>query len=87
VIGAAAGRLFVDITAVVRSSLGRRLAPRVLDFMEARSAVILRVLFDDPRLAIVDRSPLPVLRRVLRVAARYRVPLVVAQAILRPPVA
>jgi rifampicin phosphotransferase len=87
VIGAAAGRLFVDITAVVRSSLGRRLAPRVLDFMEARSAVILRGLFDDPRLAIVDRSPLPVLRRVLRVAARYRVPLVVAQAILRPPVA
>jgi phosphohistidine swiveling domain-containing protein len=87
VIGAAAGRLFIDITAVVRSSLGRRLAPRVLDFMEARSAVILRGLFDDPRLAIVDGSRWPVLRRAVRVAARYRVPLVVGQAVLRPQVA
>jgi rifampicin phosphotransferase len=87
VVGAAAGRLFLDITAVVRSSLGRWLAPKVLDVMEARSAVILRGLFDDPRLAMVYKSRWPVLRRVFRVAARFRVPLVVAQAILRPQVA
>ena len=35
-------RLFVDLTTVLRSRVGRSLMPRVLDVMEARSAVVLR---------------------------------------------
>ncbi|HEX5348536.1 MAG TPA: PEP/pyruvate-binding domain-containing protein [Pseudonocardiaceae bacterium] len=44
-------RPFVDITPVLRSRVGRALVPRILDVMEARSAVVLRRLCDDPRLA------------------------------------
>ena len=71
----AAGRLFFDITPIVRSRAGRAYFPRLLDVMEARSAVVLRGLFDDPRLSVVHRSWLQVVRRLTRVAARYGVPL------------
>jgi rifampicin phosphotransferase len=67
-------RIFVDFTAVVRSRVGRALAPRVLDVMEARSAAVLRRLFDDRRLSVTQRSRRPVLRRVARLAARHRLP-------------
>ncbi|MCV2488559.1 PEP-utilizing enzyme [Geodermatophilus sp. YIM 151500] len=83
----AAGRLFFDVTTIVRSTPGRALFPRVLDVMEARSAAVLRGLFDDPRLALVHRSWRPFARRVAVVAARYRVPLVVAQALVSPAAA
>src|SRR3712207_5516642 len=55
-VGAAAGRMFLDITTIVRSAAGRAVFPRLLDVMEARSAVVLRGLFDDPRLSLVHRS-------------------------------
>ena len=44
----AAGRIFVDATPALRSKVGRAVAPRMLDIMEARSAVVLRRLFEDP---------------------------------------
>ena len=44
-------RVFVDLTGALRGSVGRALIPRMLDVMEARSAAILRRLFDDPRLS------------------------------------
>ncbi|SDN06717.1 pyruvate, water dikinase [Geodermatophilus siccatus] len=84
---AAAGRLFFDVTPIVRSTAGRAVFPRLLDVMEARSAVVLRALFDDPRLSLVHRSWLPVVRRLARVAARYGVPLQVVQALVRPAAA
>jgi pyruvate,water dikinase len=83
----AAGRLFFEITPIVRSRAGRAYFPRLLDVIEARSAVVLRGLFDDPRLSVVHRSWLPVVRRLARVAARYGVPLQVAQAVARPAAA
>ena len=83
----AGGRVFVDITGVLRSAVGRAFFPRVLDIMEARSAVILRGLFDDPRLALTVRSRLPAARRALRVMARFAVPVTAARAILRPDAA
>ena len=61
-------RLFVDLTGVLRSPAGRRLMPRVLDFMEARSAVVLRRLIRrsapvaEPVVAVV-RAPGPSDRR------------------------
>ncbi|MEV7965362.1 PEP/pyruvate-binding domain-containing protein [Sphaerisporangium sp. NPDC088356] len=77
-------RLFADMTGILRSRVGRAVFPRVLDIMEARSAVVIRGLFDDPRLSVNRRSPLPAVRRVLRIATRYRIPVRVVQALVRP---
>ena len=38
------------------AAVGRATAPRVFDVMEARSAMVLRGLFDDPRWASIQRS-------------------------------
>jgi phosphohistidine swiveling domain-containing protein len=79
----AAGRLFFDITTLMHHPVGREVFPKVLDVMEARSAVVLRHLRDDPRLAS-SRSRWPFLRRLARIAMRFRIPIVVARAVLRP---
>jgi rifampicin phosphotransferase len=79
----AAGRLFFDITTLMQHRLGREVFPKVLDVMEARSAVVLRNLRNDPRLP-PSRSPWPFLRRVARIAMRFKIPFVVARAVLRP---
>jgi pyruvate,water dikinase len=80
----AGGRLFIDLTGILRSVSGRELMPRMLDVMEARSAVVLRSLFDDPRLAPTIRSKLPAVRRALRLASRFQVPVTAARAVFRP---
>jgi rifampicin phosphotransferase len=80
-------RLFVDVTGVLRSRVGRALMPRVLDIMEARSAVLLRQLSNDARLSLINRSRLPFVRRALRVAARFRVPVGALRALVRPETA
>ena len=77
-------RVFADVTGVLRSRLGRAVFPRVLDVMEARSAVVLRGLMEDPRLAIVDRSPVFFLAKVLRGVARFNVPVAAMRALIRP---
>jgi pyruvate,water dikinase len=83
----AAGRVFVDITPIMRSAVGRALFPRILDVMEARSAAVLRSLFDDARLSVMHRSWWPFVGRIGRLALRYGVPLLAAQALARPPAA
>ncbi len=80
-------RLFVDVTPVLRSRVGRALVPRILDVMEARSAVVLRRLFEDPRFAVRNTSRWPFVRRLGAVAVRFRIPLQIAQALLRPAAA
>jgi pyruvate,water dikinase len=80
-------RLFLDLTNTLRGLPGRTLLPRVFDVMEARSAAILRNLFSDPRLPVTRRSWLPFLAKVLRVLARYAVPLRVLEAVVRPAAA
>jgi pyruvate,water dikinase len=80
-------RPFVDVTPVLRSRVGRALVPRILDVMEARSAVVLRRLCDDPRLAVQSTSLWPFVRRLLAVLVRFRVPLQVGQALLWPAAA
>jgi len=77
-------RLFADLTGLLRHRVGRELFPRVLDVMEARSAVILRELCKDPRLSVTNKSLFSFARRVLRIAARYRVPLQVLRALASP---
>ena len=70
----------------MRSNAGRAVFPRVLDVMEGRSATVLRDLFADPRLSVVS-SWWPVVRRLGWVAARFGIPLQVAQALARPAAA
>jgi rifampicin phosphotransferase len=77
-------RLFIDLGNVLRGRVGRQFLPRLLDVMEARTAAILRGLFDDPRLSVTQTSALPFLRRVLRIAFRFGVPPRVVEALTRP---
>jgi pyruvate,water dikinase len=81
------GRIFLDITPMLRSTLRRRLLERLARIGEARSAPILRSLATDPRFAPVKKSRWPVLRTVLLLLIRGRIPPRVAQALLRPEAA
>ena len=51
--------------------------------MEARSAVVLRGLIADPRLSL-NRSWLSFVRRGLRIAVRFRIPVTAVRALARP---
>jgi phosphohistidine swiveling domain-containing protein len=83
----AGDRIFVDATPLLRSAVGREIMPRALDVMEARSAVALRGLFADERFSVLPGSRRRFLPRALRLAARLRLPLLVAQAIVSPAAA
>lgn len=80
-------RIFLDATPIVRSAVGREIMPRALDVMEARSAVVLRGLFDDPRFAVMPGSRRRFVPRFLHLAARVRLPLVALQALVSPAAA
>jgi len=80
-------RIFFDLTPVVRSAAGRAIVPRVFDVMEARSAAVMRRLFEDPRFSVTVRSPWRVLRHVAPVAVRFRVPETLLRALFRPEAA
>ncbi|GAA2860598.1 phosphoenolpyruvate synthase [Streptosporangium fragile] len=87
IVAEAAGRLFLDVTGIMRSRVGRAAFPRVLDVMEARSAKVLRGLFDDPRFGVTRRSLRPALRRAAGVARRFRIPQRTVRALLSPATA
>jgi phosphoenolpyruvate synthase/pyruvate phosphate dikinase len=77
-------RIFFDLTVVLRSRVGRAIVPRVFDVMEARSAALMRGLFDDPRFTVTNKTPLKLIRHVGPVAAKYGVPQTFARALFRP---
>ena len=78
-------RLFLDLTPVITNRLGRRLALVALGVMEKRSATVLEAFADDPRFAVVDRSPRPVIRGILRVVVlRAKMPLRALTAVVAP---
>jgi phosphohistidine swiveling domain-containing protein len=83
----AAGRLFADITPALRSTFGRKVLNLVTRNMEARTTPILRHLAADPRLTAVATPWWPVMRSVLSVLIRGRMPLRVVQALVRPEAA
>jgi phosphohistidine swiveling domain-containing protein len=84
ILAEAAGRIFLDLTALVRSDLGRRVAAFALSKMETRSLGPLRTMFADPRLAPRRVSRAALARVTLRFLRRTRLPLNVAQAIVAP---
>lgn len=77
-------RLFVDLTDVLRSRVGRAGVAGVLGVMERRSAEVIATQLDRPELAVTRRSPLPTVRRVGRLALRYRIPPAIVGAWIRP---
>jgi rifampicin phosphotransferase len=79
-----AGRIFADITPVLRSKRGRGLFEWVMRNMEARTVPIVRHLAADPRLAPVPTHIRPVLHAVLSVFVRGRIPLHFVEALARP---
>jgi rifampicin phosphotransferase len=79
-----AGRIFADITPVLRSKQGRALFKWVMRNMEARTVPIVRHLAADPRLAPLPTPVRPVLNTVLSVFVRGRIPLRVVEALARP---
>ncbi|HET7479478.1 MAG TPA: PEP-utilizing enzyme, partial [Rubrobacteraceae bacterium] len=83
----AAGRLFVDITPVLRSTFGRRLLDRVMRNMETRTAPILLHLADDPRLSPVPTPWPKILRALVPLLVRKRIPPRVVGALARPATA
>ncbi|MGW6143463.1 PEP/pyruvate-binding domain-containing protein [Streptomyces sp. NPDC055140] len=83
----AAGRVFLDVTNVLRSRTGRAFFPRLLDVMEARSAQVLRGLYDDPRLSLTQTSPWPAVKRVARLARRFHAPAIAMRALVNPEAA
>ena len=83
----AAGRLFFDITPALRSTFGHRVLDFVTRHMEALTAPILRQLATDLRFAPLPTRRSPVLRAILSVLIRGRIPLYAAQALVRPEAA
>ncbi|MFJ8965738.1 PEP/pyruvate-binding domain-containing protein [Lentzea sp. NPDC102401] len=77
-------RMFFDVTKALQSKVGREFVTRLLGVMEARSSKVLRGLFDDPRFAIRNSSPAPALKRVLRLARRFHVPVTAMKALANP---
>ena len=77
-------RVFVDLTDILRSRVGRLGAAGVLGVMETRSAEVIATQLDRPELAVTRRSPLPTVRRVGRIALRYRIPPAVVGAWTNP---
>src|SRR5579872_1973454 len=77
-------RLFLDITPALRSMLGREVAAQVLQGMEAQSAVIFKQLAADPRLALTTTSKWPTLRKLIPIAIRTKIPLLMGRALIRP---
>ncbi|MBI2941944.1 MAG: phosphoenolpyruvate synthase [Chloroflexi bacterium] len=87
VIAEAAQRLFLDLTPVLRSPIGRRLLGRAAQNMETRTATILTQFVADPRLAPSPTRRWGVARTLLMVLARTHLPLRIARALLRPSAA
>ncbi|MEV7575176.1 PEP/pyruvate-binding domain-containing protein [Pseudarthrobacter sp. NPDC089323] len=80
-------RLYFDLTTPLRSTVGRWILPRVFDVMEARSAGLLRQLFDEPAFSVTRRTPLALLRHVVPAAVRARAPESLLRGMFRPAAA
>jgi phosphohistidine swiveling domain-containing protein len=80
-------RIYFDLTTVARSTIGRRIVPRVFDVMEARSATVLRRVFEDPRFSVTRRTPFGLVRHVVPAAVHARVPETLFRGLFRPEAA
>ncbi|MEO7019166.1 MAG: PEP/pyruvate-binding domain-containing protein [Ktedonobacteraceae bacterium] len=80
-------RLFLDTTPLLRNTLGREVIIRILQGMEAQSAVIFKQIVTDPRLAASTTSKWPTIRKIFPIALRTKIPLLIVRSLLRPEAA
>src|SRR5258706_254424 len=84
----AASRIFLDVTPVLRHSLGRALIIGVgARFAEARSAVLFEQVVTDSRLSLVSKSRRPLIRIAFHLLVKSRFLLYLTHALLRPSAA
>ncbi|WP_258804676.1 PEP/pyruvate-binding domain-containing protein [Pseudarthrobacter sp. NS4] len=80
-------RTYFDLTTPLRSTVGRRILPRIFDIMEARSARVLRQLFDDPAFSVNRRTAWGLFRHIVPAAVRAKAPGSVLRGVVRPTAA
>lgn len=83
----AAGRLFMDVTPLVRSDVGRRAISFLLSRMEPRTARLLESLSEEPRLSVRPVGRRWLFPRLLRLAVLTRIPFRLLHAVLFPTAA
>ncbi|MGH8933099.1 MAG: PEP/pyruvate-binding domain-containing protein [Egibacteraceae bacterium] len=77
-------RLFIDLTGALRSSIGRSISRRMFGIAEARSAAVVELLLQDPRLGPVDIPRRKFFRAAGTAAVRGGVPRTLVRALLDP---
>jgi rifampicin phosphotransferase len=81
------GRIFLDLTGALGTRIGRKVTPPLIGMVDARSAHIVRTLFDDPRFAVRKSGTASFARSMARIVLRYGVPVLVVQALVNPAAA
>jgi rifampicin phosphotransferase len=77
-------RLFMDITSVLRSRLGRRAVIAIFGVMEARASAVLKTLAKRPEFSIIDSRDHTMLRHIAEALVRNRVPVRAALGLANP---
>ena len=80
----AGSRLFLDVTAALRTKIGRRLLIAAAGFAEARSSVLFQQLTTDVRLSLKPTPRWRMIRAFGSFAVKTRAPLHIVQALLKP---
>ncbi len=77
-------RIYIDVTPVVRDPVGRGMLESMTALGEARSSVVFSRLAADPRLALVSRSHLATLRRIVAGLMRVGISLAALRVLWSP---
>lgn len=80
----AACRIFIDVTAALRTSFGRALLVQMMEQAEVRAAAIFRQLVADPRLALLPARRWSFVRTIALLLVRSGIPWYLLQALLAP---
>jgi rifampicin phosphotransferase len=80
-------RLFFDVTAALRTTIGRTVLIGAMGFAEARSGVLFQQLTADSRLSLKPMPRWRVIRAFGSLAAKTRVPFSIIQAFIKPSTA
>lgn len=80
----AGSRLFLDVTAALRSSFGRRFLLQAMREAEVHAATIFQHLLSDPRLSLQPTPRLPLVRTMIRLLVRSGLPWKLLQALCAP---
>ncbi len=80
----AASRTFVDVTAALRNSFGRKLLLQSMEEAEIHAAAVFHQLGTDPRFSLLPAPRWPFIRAVVSLLVRSRMPWYLFQALLVP---